>query len=691
MVKFDDNEGSVPSQLKNANIIPIVKDPKSNKHTFKNFRPISLTSIVVRISEKIIKRIIMTKLHQNNVIPSYQYGGRGKIGTIDALCHLWTDVLHNTAKFRETNVVFLDISKAFDRLIRELIIWKLKFVCGIDPPVVKWIHEFLNERMQRVKVWGSKSKWKYSKFGGPQGSVLLPILFSIYISDAPVDIKKNHNLTRAVKFVDDICCYSTGEYNNQIKDLNRRIKDIFEWSNKWGIDFNPSKCKVLTFSMNKNTLPKYDRHILLGADRLVNVTSYKYLGLTLNENMKFDQHIETILDKCNKTMYVINKISKSTMFGKNTYSIIYWKMKLLPMIEYGSEIWSTNLSNDQFEEISKFQIKFFRDTNKYGPTSCKKAILVDLAIEDISLRICSKKEKYVKKCHMGLTPKRIVNMYHQRNIIVYDSKIMNDPEIDCNYPNVNNHKGRTKFKSTATYYENNKKKIINFYSNNPRICEKDRKKWINKNINKWWVMRKPTETVFTSNILTKRYKSEILIDYEEIKLWKQIVDDNPYKTWNIVKNKIKTRTKELQMKIWNLSDEGKVLRKYKKDWWQDTIINDVCDPMIYVIKRMRIGNSKLNNHKKHGGSIICDKCTRNVPETNQHYLLECSKFRKERKILIDSISNVIKNMNYEVNVNTLLCFYPKIFKSKKKVNEYKPSIKKIYKSICEYIRMTKRF
>ena len=180
-------EGEVPHQLKNADIVPLLKDPKSNKHTFKNYRPISVTSVVARIIEKVIKKRIVDTLNENSVIPVYQFGGRSKIGTTDALCHVWTNIQNNTAKYKETNVIFLDISKAFDRLIRELIIWKLKFVCKVSDPLVMWTHKFLLNRKQRIKIWGSTSKWLTTKSGGPQGCVLTPILFAMYICDIPLD------------------------------------------------------------------------------------------------------------------------------------------------------------------------------------------------------------------------------------------------------------------------------------------------------------------------------------------------------------------------------------------------------------------------------------------------------------------------------------------------------------------------
>ena len=253
----------------------------------------------------------------------YQYGGRNKIGTMDALTHVWTNILHNTAKFKETNVIFLDISKAFDRLIRELIIWKLKYVCDLSEPLIMWVHNFLLNRKQRIKIWGSTSVWKTTKSGGPQGCVLTPVLFALYICNAPLDISQKCVNTRAAKFVDDICCYSTGECNNQISDLNKRMNEIYNWSNQWGVDFNVKKCKMITFTKNKKELTKCDRTVTMGNKTIETTSEYKYLGLVFNENLNFDNHIEQVLKKCNKLTYVLNKLAQKSQYGKRLFSKMF--------------------------------------------------------------------------------------------------------------------------------------------------------------------------------------------------------------------------------------------------------------------------------------------------------------------------------------------------------------------------------
>ena len=147
-----------------------------------------------------------------------------------------------------------------------------------------WVHQFLNNRKQRIKIWGSPSAWKTTISGGPQGCVLTPILFAMYICDVPVDRLRSEVNTRAAKFVDDICCYSTEEANSQIDDLNQRMNDIYIWSNQWGVDFNVKKCKMITFRKTKKDLIQIDRTVKLGNKNIEKVSQYKYLGVLFNEN-----------------------------------------------------------------------------------------------------------------------------------------------------------------------------------------------------------------------------------------------------------------------------------------------------------------------------------------------------------------------------------------------------------------------
>ena len=166
---------------------------------------------------------------------------------------------------------------------------------------------------------------------------------------------------------------------------------------------------------------------------------------------------------------------------------------------------------------------------------------------------------------------------------------------------------------------------------------------------------------------------------------------NDHKLWKYIKRKVKFRTLIVQEKNWNCAAEGKVLRKYKKTWFRDPIINNIQDNYVHVLKRMRIGNSKLRSHYVVGKSKICANCELNVPETNEHFLLECKKYVNQRRKLIKGIEKEMKRLDMKIDTNSLLGFYNVIYGSKVKLKRHKKTIEKILKSVLVFLKETRRF
>ena len=673
-------EGKLPKQLKNSNVIPILKKHDENRHVFKNFRPISVTSIVARICEKVILKRIITDVY--TAIPDVQYGSRKNMGTTDTLCHLWTEILKNTSLYDETNVVFLDIQKAFDRLLWDLIIWKLKYVCNISDPIVRWIYDFLSDRRQRVKCWGSFSNWMKLIGGGPQGAVLLPVLFTLYISDIPLDNMNHINKERGIKYVDDIALYSTGQFNKQIEDLNERLLKIYQWSNQWGVDFGVHKCKSITFK--KKERPKYERNLVFGKEIIENVLLFKYLGVWLNGDMTFKKHIQKKIITCNIETNQLTKVMKKVKSGKRVFARIFWKTKIIPILEYASEVWSLDL--DALDLVENYQIKYVRQMYNYGGRSCKPAMLFDMSFVKIGLRICSNREKYVIKCKLKMIPNRINWLFEHKLPVRYSKKVYRDHSLnnDTGYPNVKKYRGKKTYVSSVEYLDNGVKRNKNFLSDYAIVSEKERIFWINKNFNKWYDVRKPVENIFEFDKLKEKNHYTTLITDQNLDHWRRIYDGNIKLLWLYIKKILKKRTKLTQEKLWINMNVGKILRTFKQSWYLDDIINNVEDPTSYILKRMRIGNSSLRGHYGDGSSTVCGNCQENVIESNEHYLMKCQRYRNEREEMMNEIKRLI---NQDVDLKILLGFFP-FELSKRMTTKQKISV---IKCVLSYIKKTKRF
>ena len=177
----------------------------------------------------------------------------------------------------------------------------------------------------------------------------------------------------------------------------------------------------------------------------------------------------------------------------------------------------------------------------------------------------------------------------RNEIFRYEGEVKYDPQFETGYPNVSMNTGN-KGKYKSILYLKKRRKV--FVGNNAKKVEKDRKKWINQNARIWTDSIKYEESIFFTKRTKKLYESEDLIKNIEVENWRNILNNNTHKLWLLIKRKIKEKTKLFQVHKWRLSKEGKVMRKYKNDWWVDNIIQDVNSPLVHEIRRMRIGCSK---------------------------------------------------------------------------------------------------
>ncbi len=204
-----------------------------------NYRPVSLTSVVCKILEKIIRENILDYLNKHKLISESQFGYRRHRSTILQLLTVledWTAALDDKL---QVDSIYFDYAKAFDSIAHRRLLHKLE-AYGIAGHLLKWIESFLQDRKQRVLVNGSSSQWSEVISGVPQGSILGPLLFVIYVNDMPEVVQSVCRL-----FADDTKLYRVIKSNSDIDILQDDIKRLCEWSNTWLLRFNIQKCKVL--------------------------------------------------------------------------------------------------------------------------------------------------------------------------------------------------------------------------------------------------------------------------------------------------------------------------------------------------------------------------------------------------------------------------------------------------------------
>ncbi len=246
IIKSSIESGQVPREWKRANIVPIYKNGCKTEPL--NYTPVSLTSILCKICEEVIKERWVAHLEKENVFHEGQFGFRkGKSCVSDLLC-FYSRVI-DVVQEREgwADCVYLDLKKAFDKVPHNRLMWKVRRFGGVSGNLAEWMENYLRGREMRTIVRGMKSEWKMVSSGVPQGSVLGPIMFLLYVNDMPIGINSYMNM-----FADDAKIMRKVKNLEDCNKLQEDLYKIYEWSVKWQMEFNISKCHVMKMGKKAN-------------------------------------------------------------------------------------------------------------------------------------------------------------------------------------------------------------------------------------------------------------------------------------------------------------------------------------------------------------------------------------------------------------------------------------------------------
>ena len=316
-------EGVVPFEWKEANIIPLFKKGSRNKS--ENYRPVSLTSVICKLLERLIKDHMVDFLVKHKLLNSSQHGFlKARSCLTNMLCFLeeitkWIDV------GSPVDIIYLDFQKAFDKVPHQRLLLKLK-AHGIGDSITDWIEQWLTDRKQRVVVDGEVSNWKSVLSGVPQGSVLGPILFLIYINDLDDSITSN-----VLKFADDTKLFRKVNTDGDKQHLQNDLDRLVKWSEKWQMLFNFGKCKCLhTGHRNLNV------NYRMGDTVLGTTVKEKDLGVTISADMKVSEQCGIAASKGNQILGLIRR--NITYKGKKLIIPLY-KAIVRPHLEYCIQAW----------------------------------------------------------------------------------------------------------------------------------------------------------------------------------------------------------------------------------------------------------------------------------------------------------------------------------------------------------------
>jgi hypothetical protein len=340
--------GIFPDKLKIAKVIPIYKS--GEKTNCENYRPISLLPAISKVFEKVIFKQLYTYMTVNGFICTNQYGFRLNHSTEYATA----DLLDNLIDKLDNNLVplsiFIDLSKAFDTLDHSILKGKLSYY-GILGTELELLSNYLYNRKQFVQFENEVSTYMTISTGVPQGSILGPLLFLIYINDL-VNVSKVFNV---VMYADDTTLtsflnMSHQNFNDQIECINKELEEIVKWLSVNKLSLNVKKSKYMVFHMPNKNVPTYD--IKIRGTKLEQVTNFNFLGIVLDENLSWVSHITKVQGKLYRILGILNRVKNLV---PNDIKCTIFNTLALPHINYGLMLWGHKASR-----LVKIQKKFVR-------------------------------------------------------------------------------------------------------------------------------------------------------------------------------------------------------------------------------------------------------------------------------------------------------------------------------------------
>ena len=353
------DSGTVPTQWKEALVTPIFK--KGDKHTAANYRPVSLTAVCCKLCEHLVAKSIMDHLENNNILSDYQHGFRRKRSCETQLLLFIDELAKGMCDGDQYDVAIMDFSKAFDVVPHERLLAKLDHY-GIQGNTHQWIRSFLADRSQQVVVDGAKSSPAPVISGVPQGSVLGPILFLVFINDMPETIKARCRL-----FADDSIVYRPVRNTNDCEGLQEDLNALQRWEKTWGMSFNPSKCNIMHVSRKRSPL----NHIYhLKGEPLGVVEHAGYLGVSIGKDLSWHNHISKVCAKANRTLGFIKRNIKTK---KKSVKEKAYNALVRPTLEYASTVWDPHQKHlkDDIERVQRRAVRYVEGNYDYRASVTK--------------------------------------------------------------------------------------------------------------------------------------------------------------------------------------------------------------------------------------------------------------------------------------------------------------------------------
>lgn len=394
------NNGVVPDKLKLAKVIPLYKKDKADN--IENYRPIALLSIFDKLLEKLMFKRLYYFLTNFDILIPEQFGFRQNYSTSMSVIHFSDYIFKQMEIGKLCCGIFMDLSKAFDTIDHRILLKKLS-VYGIRGLPLQWFHNYLSERKQYVMVDGVESTNLNVNIGVPQGSVLGPLLFLIYVND----IIKSSQLLKFSLFADDtVVIYSHNNIDTLMSVMNNELQLLNTWfkCNKLYLNFSKTKC---IFFHSRNKKLNFANIIKIEDTCIERTSEINFLGVKIHETLDWKYHINNIITKLSRSIGVLSKLKKYVPL--NILKYIYNAI-ILPHLNYCNEIWgnSYKVHLDKLYILQKRAVRIITSSNFNERSSPLFVKLRTLPLYDlVNLNVLM----FMFKFHNGLLPSIFNDMF----------------------------------------------------------------------------------------------------------------------------------------------------------------------------------------------------------------------------------------------------------------------------------------
>ena len=350
--------GIFPDAFKLSKVIPLFK--KGDSSLLVNYRPISLLPTISKIFERVIHDQMYEYFNQFNLLAEQQYGFRKQHSTEYAAIKLIDHVSKEMEAGKTPTSVYIDLSKAFDTLTFEVLLYKLKYY-GVTDTAFDLLKSYLTNRKQYVVFDGCQSEHVEIYTGVPQGSILGPLFFSIYINDL-ITVSDRLNF---LMYADDTTIYfNLEDFDNLTKetDINRELEKVNIWLKLNKLSLNTQKTKLMLFHRKQKHLDEIN--VVINGIEIEHVPSFNFLGIMLDENLSWKSHIEMVGNKISKVTGILYRLKN--VFPENVLFVLYNSL-IVSYMNYGLLLWG--IHSHKLELLQKKALRLMTNSNYLAHTT----------------------------------------------------------------------------------------------------------------------------------------------------------------------------------------------------------------------------------------------------------------------------------------------------------------------------------